>query len=84
MVYKGANLDRTPLNILSTALLFTVSSSFNNSQAAGNLTSKQTAQLRLGDCRRFDSDVGERFIAEVPRCLKSKSTTEMTVAFLGA
>lgn len=90
MVYPNANPNRTPLvgiEILSTALPLPAPTSLDNLRTAVIFPSKNTAQRRFGDWRRFDSDVGERFTdAEVTSCRKSnsKTKTETMVAFISA
>ncbi len=83
------NTNLTPLmgvGVLSGALSIPASTSPKNSPTAPSSSSKETADRRFGNCRRFDPDVGERFIsvAEETQCANKLTIAETTVVFLTA
>jgi hypothetical protein len=91
MVYPKANSNTnlTPLmgvEILSGALSIPASTLPQNSPTALSSTSQENADIHFGNCRRFDPDVGERFIGakEATQCANKLTITETTVVFLTA
>lgn len=86
MVYPKANsnTNSTPLigvGVLSGALPIPASTLRKVSPTALSAASKEAVDKHFGNCRRFDPDVGERFM-EKPQCANKPTKTETKVVLI--